>query len=479
MPDGTPRQGHGPFDLELSTEATHRWLEPEDGGERRPDRWRFTLAAGADVTVRLDDSMVAELASLDAGDDGGSPAIAEVRGGGLALALPAGDYELRARSARRDNRVDYSLEVSTEQLIAGQSRALPLSTDGSGAPSGLELRVAETALVELSSLGQVDVRARLFDADGALLATADDRPGDWNFRLARRLDPGRYRLDVERVSGGGPDAGGAQVWVRMDLPAEQTLDAVTPGARAMPLEVAPGDGAVRIPVTLPAGADVLTASFASSEHVRVAVEVAGRPVVERDGRRGSLWLPVEAGSEPVLRVDSLDQSGNGTRLEVAALTARRADEGRLALRESPALGGRGVVAVDLGGPGCFRVTGRVGDVESASVPGVAPAALSGVASSTSGTLYLAAPAGAALGLERYALTADGGPTRLRIPAGGEAACDVEVAGPAALRARGLGAPASLRLGPDYGDQGFSETTSLLLPEAPGLLHVRAGDGGEL
>ncbi|MEM8994157.1 MAG: hypothetical protein AAGF23_05115, partial [Acidobacteriota bacterium] len=489
VPDGAPREGHGPFDLELSTEATHRWLEPGDGGERRPDRWRFRLAAAADVTVRLDDSMVAELARLDGGGGAGDQALAEVRGGGLSLELGAGEYELRARSARRDNRVDYGLEVSTEQLIAGQSRALQLPEDGSGPPARLELRVAETALVELSSLGQVDVRARLFDAGGELLAAADDRPGDWNFRLARRLDPGTYALEVEAVSavdsappggpgpGGGP--GGGRVWVRMDLPEEETLDAVALGARAAALDVAPGDGAVRIPVTLPAGADVLTASFSSREHVRVAVEVAGRPVVEREGRSGSLWLPVDAGSEPLLRVDSLDQSGNPTRLDVAAVTARRADGGRVTVRESPALGGRGVVAVDFGGPGCFRVTGRAGGVESASAPGVAPTVLSGVASSTSGSLYLAAPAGASLGLERYALTADGGPTRLRLPAGGEAACDVEVDGPAVLRARGLGAPVSLRFGPGYGDQALAETTSLLLPAAPGLLYLRAGDGAEL
>ncbi|MEM1176769.1 MAG: hypothetical protein AAGM22_00365 [Acidobacteriota bacterium] len=477
LTDGGQRVGHGPFWLDFGARATHRWLEPEDGGERVPDAWRFHLPAGADVDVEISEAMVGELVRLGAADSGtADQTVAEVEGGASTHALGAGQYELRLRSARRDNRVDYAVEVASRQLLAGQRRAVHLKPGEP--PVRLELRVEDPALVELRSFGQLDVRARLFDAVGATagaapLAAADDRPGDWNFRLARRLDPGVYHLEVEPVTGGG------WTWVHMNVPRESTLEPLALATEARAVDVEPGDGAVRVPLRMPAEADLVTATFDSPENIRVTLELDGRPVAAREGRRGALWLPVATGRDLVLRVDSLDQSGNVAKLELAATTARRGGEGRLSVKASPALGDRGVVAVDLERPGCFRVTGAAGDVESAPAVGVGPSPLAGVASSVSGVLYLAAPSGSTFGLERFSVRAGAGPTRLRIPAGGEAVCDVDADGPALVEARGLGAPVSLSFGAEFGDQGLADTSALLLPTAPGALRLRSGDGAEL
>src|SRR6185369_13599109 len=104
--------------------------------------------------------------------------------------LPAGDYAVETVSAAPNSRVDYSLTVSTRELLAGQLRSL-------NAPVRVPISVGADRQVEFASFGGEDVKARLFDADGKLVAANDDRENDWNFLIPVRLKPGHYDLQID------------------------------------------------------------------------------------------------------------------------------------------------------------------------------------------------------------------------------------------------------------------------------------------
>ena len=96
-------------------------------------------------------------------------------------------------SRRRNNRVPYRLRVEPEQMLPGMDREVQ-------APAELELALGEDGLVEIGSFGSANVKARLLDSQGALVAQSDDRPDDWNFQIGGSLARGRYRLVVEPVA---------------------------------------------------------------------------------------------------------------------------------------------------------------------------------------------------------------------------------------------------------------------------------------
>ena len=58
-------EGHGPHALPLGRTVQHTWLEPQDGSERTPDRWRFTLPAQAPLAIRLGQDVAGEIRPLD------------------------------------------------------------------------------------------------------------------------------------------------------------------------------------------------------------------------------------------------------------------------------------------------------------------------------------------------------------------------------------------------------------------------------
>ena len=95
--------------------------------------------------------------------------VAEDFGKPLETELPAGRYELRVTSPRPNNRVPYTLKVTSDELLAGLSRVVT-------APATVALSVGGGRLVEVGSYGSADVRAELRDRDGTLLAASDDRP---------------------------------------------------------------------------------------------------------------------------------------------------------------------------------------------------------------------------------------------------------------------------------------------------------------
>src|SRR5206468_10327868 len=103
--------------------------------------------------------------------------------------LDAGRYSLEALCSRRNNRAAYEVAVWSAPLVDGLTKTI-------SAPGSLEISVGRESLVELTSSGAEDVRARLVDGGGRPIAANDDRPDDWNFRIAEHLPPGTYRLEI-------------------------------------------------------------------------------------------------------------------------------------------------------------------------------------------------------------------------------------------------------------------------------------------
>ncbi|MEZ4238540.1 MAG: hypothetical protein R3F59_20775 [Myxococcota bacterium] len=198
LPDRLPvvREGHGPFALAVGERVDHVWMEPADGGDERPaDQWDVALAAPVHATVQLSPEMAG---TLSVGDD----VVARlVPGETWQGEIPAGTAHLEVRGARKGTGVPYALVVDTEELVAGGTRRVT-------APASVPVAIGAPGVYTLASAGQLDVRARLVDAGGRTVGAADDRPDGWNFQLSARLDPGRYTLLVEDVTG-APGAVGA------------------------------------------------------------------------------------------------------------------------------------------------------------------------------------------------------------------------------------------------------------------------------
>lgn len=312
--DPLERVGHGPHRLPLDEQVSHTWRE----GEGRPaDVWTFTLPADATVRFELSDDMAGELF----GPDG--PLDRLVPGRPLRVDLSRGDYRVEVRAARPHDRVRYTLRAVPSQLVPGLSRSVR-------APGQVELSIGASEVVEITSFGTTDVRGRLLDARGELVAANDDRPDDWNFRIAERLAPGRYTLQLDALEGGGATL------LRVHAPEEAVLDPL-PAGRS--LEVKPGDKTVVVPIRA-GDAEVLVASAIAGEPVELAVEVQVDGVWRPAGSdtASSALVAARVGGRPArVRVRALDLRGSAVQLEVHAPHPHRTrSDGRVGLRSGKA-----------------------------------------------------------------------------------------------------------------------------------------------
>ncbi|HSA22313.1 MAG TPA: hypothetical protein P5076_12735, partial [Myxococcota bacterium] len=113
---------------------------------------------------------------------------------GKALRLAAGSYRLVSEHARGDVGIRYELELRTQALAPGLGMELPV-------PGRVALRVPARGVVRLKTEGQADVRCRLLDGQGRLVAEGSEVAADWNCLVAVPLEPGDYRLDLEAENG--------------------------------------------------------------------------------------------------------------------------------------------------------------------------------------------------------------------------------------------------------------------------------------
>lgn len=340
-------KGHGPHRLPLAHRVDHVWLEPEGEGERHPDVWEVAVPAPVEATIELTGEMQGDL--LRVAEDGSTSPVAFVPPGrGWKGALAKGRYRLQAVCTRRNNRAPYEVVVWPEQLVAGLDREVT-------APVEIPLSVGETGLVELSSFGSLDVRARLYDARGHLVASSDDRTDDWNFHIARSLTAGAYRLRVDPV---GVVAASCTVSVRVPREVEKP-----PLALPASLEIRPSRAAHVYPLTLPREGGLLLLGASSAESIGVAAEASAgegwRTLGSSTGRTARIEVPVEDGARYRLRVWSLDRRGSAVSLSAVVLSPPRVSEAQLRSGAplAPVNGLKpavGVVAVRLDRPGLFR-----------------------------------------------------------------------------------------------------------------------------
>jgi hypothetical protein len=425
--------GHGPHTLGLGVKRAHIWMEPEEGAPRVPDVWEWNVPAPVQARLELGADMQGELVRVDAA--GARTVMAPVLPGRpWEGALDAGRYRLEAVGARRNNRLPYEVSLSARELVAGSDRAV-------SAPVDLELSVGEGGLVEIGSFGTADVKARLFDAEGHLVAHGDDRPDDWNFLLVESLAAGRYRLRVDPV---GATQAATRVSVR--IPREEPQPALgLPAA----VDVILGRASRVYPITLPAKAELLVAEASSPSNVGLGLETADgggwRSVASSFGRAPRVAVPLAgAASAPVyrLRVWSLDRRESNVRLRVGVPTLASASEAQLrkgvALTVSAGLTA-GAARLTLERPGLLRLGGDAAGLWC-SAPGRACEPQEGdLVAAVDRTLFVLGDAPAArattVRAERVVLSEGGRGLTVRVRPGARVVCDLAASeGPMVLLA---------------------------------------------
>ncbi|MEO8198284.1 MAG: hypothetical protein ABI689_16315, partial [Thermoanaerobaculia bacterium] len=430
--------GHGPHLLALGSEASNLWLEPEEGAPREPDLWRFTLPATTGVTITLSDEMLGQIRALPAGGalpDGGLVPPGRSFHGELA----AGEYELAAESSRRNNRLHYRVSVHTDDLVDGDARTV-------SAPAEVWLSVGAApggAQIELASFGRQDVRATLLDALGAPIAAVDDRPGDWNFLLTERLAPGRYRLRVDPVG-----SASARTTITMRALRERIAEPMTAAAPAVRARFEVAGEAVVVPLTRPAGSEVVAVGAHAGESLGLALEErtadAWRVRASTSGQAVRLALPLaESTADLRLRIWSLDRRPVTAEVTVYAGAMPHRSEADLArgfeLVALPGVEPRLAVAVvDLAEPGCFRRDGA-DDGQPELLQALAAGSTFARAAPTLAPVGLAMPlavalaeGGSARAQARRARIGEGEPLALALPPGSPITCDVADGGAAVV-----------------------------------------------
>lgn len=318
--------GHGPHPLRLGRSVLHTWMEGEEGAARRPDVWELTLPADVDASVRLSGEMQAELRRL-AEDDSAEPEPVVLPGGGWSGPLRAGRYRLAVVCARRDNQVPYEIGVYSAQLVPGLEREI-------SAPAEVSLAIGRQGVVDITSFGASDVKARLFDAAGRLIADNDDRPDDWNFALTLPLVAGRYRLQVDPVG-----ATSASTRVTLRTPREEMKPALSlPGTVDLNL----GRETQVLPLEVPRGGNLLLVSLRSAESVGLSIEAQGasgwRALGSATGRVARLELPLPSDDQrPALRLRAFSLDGRPSPAQLLGAVAEVTPAGEPELRKGLAL----------------------------------------------------------------------------------------------------------------------------------------------
>jgi hypothetical protein len=353
-------QAHGPHRLPLARRVDHVWLEPGEGETRAPDVWELNIPAAIDATMELTGEMQGSL--LRIGEDGSTSAVAAVPPGrGWKGVLETGRYRLEVTCVRTNNRAPYQVALWPEQLVSGLDREVQ-------APADVPVSVGQTSVVDLSSFGTADVRARLEDSDGRLVAVSDDRPDDWNFLIARSLTAGKYRLRVNPV---GTEK--ARVTVSMRVPREAEKPGLALPAKA---DVTLGRTSHLFPLAVTPDGALFLAAARSAESVGLALEAltddVWRTLGSSTGRNAHLEIPLArsgsggAWASPSryrLRLWSLDRRDSPVRLTAAAIPAKRVSEAQLraGVELTPVAGitpAVGAAAIVLERPGLLRVEGE-------------------------------------------------------------------------------------------------------------------------
>ena len=197
-------EGKGPHPILLNQPLNHLWRK---GG---PDRYTLVVTAPIEATVQLTAGM--QLTLL-----GSNKKVLETSTPTTATGLlPAGTYVVEVRRLEEDDRFPYSVGIKTSWLAPGVSQTV------SRVPATVRVSLEASMLVDLFSVGDTDVKAKLSNTNG-FVSEADDRENDWNFHFSQVLPAGQSTLDVSHLGpANGPVTFHLEPRVSTQLP-EQNL----------------------------------------------------------------------------------------------------------------------------------------------------------------------------------------------------------------------------------------------------------------
>ena len=362
MPEPVVFTGHGPHVIpndSIGETIEYVWMEPEEDGERTPDRWRFHVPAPVHATLYLSSEMMGVLQG-----PGENFPLRLPLDGNWSGTLERGEYTLEAKSLFPNNRLDYSLKIAYSELTEGHSRQV-------SAPADIPISIGEQGPIEIASFGSTDVRGRLYDAKGRLVRQNDDRPADWNFYLAGNLTPGRYRLRVDPVE---KDRAGTTIMLgrpveiqeaELALPANLTLEDTD--LHTFPLQPPSSESAQ---TDAEAAGTVLLASARSDAEVWMALEQERNGIWnslgEATGRTPLLAVALDRMRDKAsyrIRIQSADRRSTSIGFQAFTMQPPLIQEEQLrqgvtlppiAGLETPA----NLIAVELQRPGFFQLEGE-------------------------------------------------------------------------------------------------------------------------
>ena len=375
--------GHGPHPLPFETPQRATWREPAGRDQpRTPDEWVFALAGPAEVQLSLGDGMVGALQR----EGDAAPAARVI--GVYKAALEPGRYRLSATSLGRNDRLGYTVGLTSPMLQPGVPRRVTL-------PATLGFAVAEARVVSLTSFGNVPVAGVLRRADGGVVTRVGARRDDWNIALSRLLPAGRYTLgltaaappDIATVSRpggyGAEQDDGSEAKPDDDDQAAQTPPSPAPPDSA-PDTASASDDPAPVPTTelrlalpdalpvIPAPAEAMALTGAGVHALSLAQPVAGQLVVAQAVSRAPVTLALERQDEGGWRVIALDEGA-------APAVASPADDAAAAWRvEAWAVDG-GDTPIEVGVRAVAVPAQRAGRVSLAALDGMpAPLAVARV-----------------------------------------------------------------------------------------------------
>ena len=280
--------GHGPHRIALDQTIAHTWNETVRGPKSKPesrqrDIWTFVVPAPIEASIAVSGKMHGDLIRI--GKDGTREKVAYVSVNGWSGPLAIGEHRLELLNLHEGSDVPYTVAVQPAPMVVGLTRSI-------SAPSQIPVSIGERTLIELSSFGSSDVEARLIDARGRTVLKSDDRPDDWNFHLAARLEPGRYLLDVLPV---GTSYGATELSVR-------SRDEVVQDNLQIPVKkrLVVGRKVVVHPLAVPDSARFLAIVARSSETLGMVLEEESdqvyRAIATSVGRPARIELPLVPGA---------------------------------------------------------------------------------------------------------------------------------------------------------------------------------------
>ena len=269
--------GKGPHILELNKSIDNIWLEQTG---RAKDIYQVKIPALAEFSLNVTNNMKASIYLKH------DKNVKETKSGKWSGKLSSGIYEIRVISSEKNNKVPYTITLQTKYLIPGLKQKIY------HLPATLNVSVSKDVFVDISSFGQTDVKAYLWDKDSNTLITSnDDKPNDWNFKFSCRLKSGLYKLKLVSVG-----TSSKPFEVKMDQRDYKELKKVN---IPFTLNEKLGKEVLQIPFSTCENESLINFNTKSSENIKLAIMKGDVLIAEGKGR---IYIPLPSKKNYVLYV---------------------------------------------------------------------------------------------------------------------------------------------------------------------------------